>query len=434
MKLTYFTRQAGSNQVYIFASLNHQGKRLKFKTGLKVPEKQWSKDSKSLVGGGYAAAALTKLRFTFDEYVKINKEASIQQVHNHVTGKEEQIRIYEEAEKKRLKEEGELSLMAFLNDLPNLIGDTFNRDKGKMLSSNYAKGFNTLHEHLKQFAAVSEKELQYEEVNEKFADDFAAFLSQPRRIGEITRKGLSPNVINKDLKLLKTAIGKAVNYGYTSTLAFKNIKLKYLSVHKITITDNELQDLERLLLGTTKTKLKGRSQIDLGLVRDTFVLNCHIGMRHSEFEGIGKDSVINDGRVIRITEPKTQKVRQSPLHPRALDLLKKMDFELYDGSAQKYNQHLKTIAKSVSGLKKNELTMVKGEEVFIPRYKLVTSHTGRRTAATSFFKATDNIKKVMQFMGFESEKVAWGYINITDEEKALQLGESMGWYKAKTAS
>ncbi|WP_437371677.1 tyrosine-type recombinase/integrase [Maribacter litoralis] len=88
------------------------------------------------------------------------------------------------------------------------------------------------------------------------------------------------------------------------------------------------------------------------------------------------------------------------------------------------NTYLKEVA-SLSKLKdKVETTITKGGVVkkeSIEKYKLVTTHTARRSFATNLFLADVPTISIMKITGHKTEKSFLSYIRVTQEQNADKL-------------
>lgn len=420
MKLSFFLKKSTSNEYYVNASISHNYEQVKFSTGIKISKKSWDKKNKTILSGSIVdkkgRAKIERLKAEFEDYTYKFPDKSLLDVRWFLKGNKE--------------ESSSITFSEYIDGLSNSIEGTYNRNGGRNLSPNYAKGFKTLSSHINDYINYTEKDLSFKDINEAFADEYTSYLAN--------EKELSANTISKDLKLIKTAMNKALRLGLCKVNAFSDVEIKIQQVHKIALNEIEIKSIERLLLGKREIKNKGREQINLDIVRTTFLITCYLGIRHSEFSDISQNSLDKKRRTISILERKTKKIRISPLPPQVISLLESIDYHLYDGTQQKYNKHLKTIMSAVPELKIAEYYMEnKGgtsEKVSKPRWEFISSHTGRRTAATRLFKSCGDIHKVMQFMGFESEKVAWGYVIVSEEEKANKLGENFGWFIGENGS
>lgn len=99
-------------------------------------------------------------------------------------------------------------------------------------------------------------------------------------------------------------------------------------------------------------------------------------------------------------------------------------------SDMKFNEYIKIVCKRVGfkDLVKGSL-MVKDEKTEIyrkkvgmyPKYKLVSSHTCRRSFATNLYKMNFPTLSIMKITGHSSEKSFLSYIKVTPTEHAEKL-------------
>lgn len=95
-------------------------------------------------------------------------------------------------------------------------------------------------------------------------------------------------------------------------------------------------------------------------------------------------------------------------------------------SQQKFNDYLKEVCE-LAGI--NDLITFyqtrgeKREQITLPKYQLITSHTARRSFATNAFKAGLPSISIMKITGHKTERSFLKYIKITKEENAKLIME-----------
>jgi len=150
-------------------------------------------------------------------------------------------------------------------------------------------------------------------------------------------------------------------------------------------------------------------------------MSFYLGQRHSDFMRATKKNIYKDG-TIRLSQQKTDAKVQIPILPKTQEIINK-----YNGGFPKplsvalYNQRIKEVCK-LAGL--NEIISTTGNkgktngnksaEVKKPKYKLVSSHIGRRSFVTHFYgkmKTPD----IMQITGHKTEASFYTYLNEARE-------------------
>lgn len=176
---------------------------------------------------------------------------------------------------------------------------------------------------------------------------------------------------------------------------------------EIFLTIQEIESIKKL-------KLKDKY---LDNARDWLVLSFYLGQRYSDYIGLTKKNIYDDG-TIRLTQSKTDVKVKIVITPSEQAIIDK-----YNGGFPKpitnslLNQRFKKICK-IAGIDKMTPTMqTKGQKngnksmiTEKPKYELVSTHIGRRSFVTHFYgkMATADI---MGQTGHKTEKMFFEYLN-----------------------
>ena len=134
--------------------------------------------------------------------------------------------------------------------------------------------------------------------------------------------------------------------------------------------------------------------------------------------------------LLEFTQKKTSKVMKIPLSSKVIAILDKGNGEFPRAiSHQRYNDYIKEVCKEtgineeVEGSKKVETESgskkYRNETGIYPKYKLVSSHIGRRSFATNYYgkMPTSFIKDIT---GHSTEKMLLAYIGKSETETATE--------------
>jgi len=218
-------------------------------------------------------------------------------------------------------------------------------------------------------------------------------------------KDISDNTLRRKLGFFKTFLNWCIKNGYPVNAAFKDAKIKPRETSHIALSENDLEILENLELDNTKS-----------YYRDLFLIGVYSGQRFSDYKRFDKKYVVGD--FIEIRAKKTGQFSYIPLNNKLKRLLDKYDWQLYTISAQKFNDHIHEICK-IAGF-----TEIVVRERFygnkrvveeIPRYKLISSHTARRTFITLSEQRGVSHSLIMKVTGIKSLKTLENYIKIDKE-------------------
>lgn len=162
-------------------------------------------------------------------------------------------------------------------------------------------------------------------------------------------------------------------------------------------------------------------------VRDLFLIGCYSGLRFSDFNSLKIESVENG--FIRVKQIKTGGKVTIPIMKRLQKVLDKYDGSLPKSvSNQYFNRLIKEVVKLAGIVGNVPLKSNTGNIETItdtPIYKLVSSHTARRSYATNMFKAGVPPMLIMSATSHKSENIFLRYIRATNEDKAKLLAETL---------
>lgn len=156
----------------------------------------------------------------------------------------------------------------------------------------------------------------------------------------------------------------------------------------------------------------------LSRARNLFLIGCYTGLRVSDFSRLREAHI---GRFITIKTKKTGTPVVIPIHPVVREIIES-GFDLSDVvSDQKLNVHIKELCR-LAGIDEEVLVNKnvggRNTEVVLPKYKLVSSHTARRSFATNAYKAGVPTLAIMKITGHKLESTFLKYIRVSAEENA----------------
>ena len=161
--------------------------------------------------------------------------------------------------------------------------------------------------------------------------------------------------------------------------------------------------------------------------RDIFLVGCYTALRVSDLSRITKDNLLYDDEFpfLAIKTKKTKKDVTIPLSKTiCLPILEKYDYSLPKFSSTKLNKYIKLIAKK-AGLEYDvKINFSEGgeeKEIAVPKYKLIASHTARRTGATMLVSKGVSLSLVMTITGHKTEASLRKYINVDKKERMREM-------------
>jgi len=268
---------------------------------------------------------------------------------------------------------------------------------------------------VKNFGIENNEKITFNFFDKTFVINFIEYLQE---------NDFSQNTISKHLKNLKTFLIEANQKRLIDNIDF-NIKDFSFSPEETTaiyLTENELTQMLELDLSEKK---------HYELARDIFLIGCYTGQRISDYNGLTKSSIktINGREYFSIKQKKTGARVNCPI---TKEIRQIMNIR-YNGEPPKkilekdLNKYIKKIGEILKFDEKIECISNKGGKQiieYIPKYKLIHSHTARRSFCTNKYKLKMPIYDIMMFSGHKTEREFYKYIRITGEERASHIVDS----------
>jgi integrase len=153
--------------------------------------------------------------------------------------------------------------------------------------------------------------------------------------------------------------------------------------------------------------------------RTRFLIGAYTGLRFSDYGNMVNIDTSKD--IMTIRQIKTDNYVTIPLHPIVKQIGQSLPKPI---SNQKLNKQLKVLCRIV-GLKDKVqyISTVGGKrsnETY-EKWKLITTHTARRSAATNMYLAGIDTISIMMITGPKTERAFMAYIGVSPEENAKRL-------------
>lgn len=283
-----------------------------------------------------------------------------------------------------------------------------NPNTGKIIS------YKVQQEHKRTFQYIQDYEneclngrlLDFDNITIDFYTDFTSFLQS---------KNLAANTIAHKIQTLKTWLNEATFKGINTNNQYKTQRFRAITerTDSVYLSASELEQIYN-----TDCKCER-----LNKVKDLFIIGAFTGLRFSDFTSITEENIKNS--TIKIEQHKTGKTVSIPLHPYVSEIWKRYGNKLPEPiSNQKFNEYIKEVCKLANIDSMEQKNITKGGlrvRQFFEKYKLITSHTARRSFATNLYLSGFPTLSIMQITGHRTEKAFMSYIRVTPEQHAELL-------------
>ncbi|KOY86125.1 hypothetical protein AD998_08170 [bacterium 336/3] len=278
------------------------------------------------------------------------------------------------------------------------------------------KKFISLGNHLKEFENLENLLLDVDTINKATFEALEGFL--------YFHKNLNTQSSSKYLQVFKTFLRWCVDNKHTINTNYLSYKLtSQPDTLKVILTDKELQLIREV-------NLEGKNY--LHNARQLFILSCLTGLRYSDYSRIKREHLKQDDNgepILIMRQTKTNDFVEIPLNTESEMIVKELiEEKIRPITNQKINEYLKELCK-IAGINETfEIHTYKGKQKTIttkPKYELVTTHTGRRTFATTLLLKDIPAETVMIFTGHRDYKSFSKYVNIPKKEQIKSVRNAL---------
>ncbi len=159
--------------------------------------------------------------------------------------------------------------------------------------------------------------------------------------------------------------------------------------------------------------------------RDLFLIGVYTAARFSDYSQLSENNI--KGKFITFTQKKTADSVMIPLSPKVTAILKRNGGQSPKMNQVVFNREIKVVCLKAGINDKIQVTKSKGarhETTIVPKWKLVSSHTARRTGATLLHKTGIPVQSLMLITGHRSIQSLMHYLRLTKEENAAMLADN----------
>lgn len=275
---------------------------------------------------------------------------------------------------------------------------------------------------LREFDHIKNSNTKFENIDNIWYDSFVQYLTFEYEDTDngFYKEDYAPATVGKHIKNLKMIMTLAINKKVSTN---REHEQKYFTKPKgdsFAVYLNE-EEIKKIYM----VKLDGENAV-YDKYRDMFLIGCYTALRISDYTNIQPENFKTTAKGTHIIEAVTQKTKTRVHVPILYDeiyaIAQKYNYNFPKVSTQKLNDSIKIISKMAGITELITYKKTKGGEtttVTEPKYNLISSHTGRRSAATNLYNIY-NIPEmnIMLITGHKTTENFRRYIKISGEENA----------------
>ena len=434
--------------------MRHAGVDYRMVSGLEVDIQSWNKSRKNvqaLTKFREANPVLTKkmdlIKQNLDMLVNQNNPPSKEEVRSVIDNivyaearaaneqrKEKKARAEEESKRTTLNK----YIAMYTKQIETGARQT---ERGRNFAASTVKTVKLALDQFTQFQKTVKRTYDFNDINMDFYYAYTAYLK---------KKQYSINTVGKCIKELKTVMAAAESEGHHHNNLWKDKKFKgtRVEVDNIYLTQ---EDLDKIM-AVPEDNLDYYQL----LARDIFMVGVYTAQRVSDYNNIKKEDFTTVTKKTIVEVPDTENpwvmrdeivrkevlylnIRQQktgakvtiPCKKELKKIMERYDYQLPHLADQVINRNIKKVAEMAGLNELIEIETTKGgtpKKEKIEKYKLVHTHTARRTGATLMYLAGIDLYDIMKVTGHASPKMLKKYIKADSLEVAEKLSDKYDYF------
>ena len=443
--------------VPLYIRIQHPNPKINIRTkiDLDVPAEKWKLNRNGAAWSNYAqsesgsfvVAKTEEIRTAIDSRLREGKALTtndVRKICDEIIYREERDEQLRQEEARRLAE-AEAKRMTLSKYIDLYIQQIFSGARQTDKGSNFAYGTaKSLRESMtvwKTFQKETHKTYDFDDIDMPLYFKYTEWMKA---------RNYAINTVGKHIKNLKSILRCAESEGYNQNQKFKDKRFKgtRVEVDSIYLTKEDLEkfcavDLSKMPVGYQQA-------------RDIFLVGCWTAQRVSDYNNISRDAIqsytkrtivdvpdpenpgqtkpeiqVREVMYINIRQHKTGAKVAVPCSSELKNILERYNYQMPHLADQVIYRYIKEIGKMAGLTEMVEMVETKGgtkTTVKYEKYKLIHSHTARRTGATLMYLAGMDVYDIMKITGHSSPNMLKKYIKADQLEVVDKIIDKYNYF------
>ena len=443
--------------VPLYIRIQHPNPKINIRTkiDLDVPAEKWKLNRNGAAWSNYAqsesgsfvVAKTEEIRTAIDSRLREGKALTtndVRKICDEIIYREERDEQLRQEEARRLAE-AEAKRMTLSKYIDLYIQQIFSGARQTDKGSNFAYGTaKSLRESMtvwKTFQKETHKTYDFDDIDMPMYYKYTEWMKD---------RNYAINTVGKHIKNLKSILRCAESEGYNQNQRFKDKRFRgtRVEVDSIYLTK---EDLKKFCAVDLSNKPKGYQE-----ARDIFLVGCWTAQRVSDYNNISRDAIqsytkrtivdvpdpenpgqtkpeiqLREVMYINIRQHKTGAKVAVPCSSELKTILERYDYQMPHLADQVINRYIKDIGEWAGIDDIVEMVETKGGKkttVKYKKYKLIHSHTARRTGATLMYLSGMDVYDIMKITGHSSPNMLKKYIKADQLEVVDKIIDKYNYF------
>ena len=443
--------------VPLYIRIQHPNPKINIRTkiDLDVPAEKWKLNRNGAAWSNYAqsesgsfvVAKTEEIRTAIDSRLREGKALTtndVRKICDEIIYREERDEQLRQEEARRLAE-AEAKRMTLSKYIDLYIQQIFSgarqTDKGCNFAYGTAKSLRESMTVWKTFQKETHKTYDFDDIDMPMYYKYTEWMKD---------RNYAINTVGKHIKNLKSILRCAESEGYNQNQRFKDKRFRgtRVEVDSIYLTK---EDLRKFCAVDLSNKPKGYQE-----ARDIFLVGCWTAQRVSDYNNISRDAIqsytkrtivdvpdpenpgqtkpeiqLREVMYINIRQHKTGAKVAVPCSSELKTILERYDYQMPHLADQVINRYIKDIGEWAGIDDIVEMVETKGGKkttVKYKKYKLIHSHTARRTGATLMYLSGMDVYDIMKITGHSSPNMLKKYIKADQLEVVDKIIDKYNYF------
>ena len=294
-----------------------------------------------------------------------------------------------------------------------------------LISPHYGDNFHLLKKVIRCIEFVFHINLMPEQVTDLFWNHFVSYV-----VGELK---MQPSTCVTLVNQLRSTLNWASRHRCPVSDSFDCISLPKVDKDMVALTLDDVSYIYHFRC--EHINMRPQAIRNLERVRDAFVLSCNLGQRHSDMIRIDKSNF--NRNIFKCVQQKTGNkavvnIDEMALFPQmTYNILEKYDYNMPHLEDAVLNRYLKDICRDAGLTEEIEIVQTTGGtpvRVIKPKYKLVHSHTARRTGATLMYLSGMDVYDIIKITGHSTPGMLKKYIKADKLEVVDKIIDKYNYF------
>jgi integrase len=397
VKINRYLAHKNKEQTNIILSISNRGKRVKITSKLSIESKYWDSKKQRAKPTYFNSVYVNKTLNKFQDFLE---SECVKQYEQFDEVNLDKLKV----KSKEYHKHGKVKKFTFLTLIDEFIEFSI---KSSGIRGNTIRTYNGFRKNIEDFELNRKKVITVNDINNELLLSFKMFLYE--------HYDYKDGTVHHRLKIKNIILNYAFKKKYIDNQDYRDVMVKNRTTTEIALTDSDVLKIINYIPQRRK----------LIHTRYYFLFNIYSGIRISDFINLTKEKIDLENGLIKLITKKGDSDITIPISKQMKIILDQFDVTQFKESLlSSYSVALKDLCKEAGIVDLVVETSYKNNkriEEYKPKYKLVSSHTARRTFITRLRQRSISDSEIIKVTGHSNDLILRRYTKIDNAEAVSNI-------------